>query len=46
LQSIWANVVESFEADRVFALIELARSRGISLETLMIDLGILAPIHE
>ena len=27
LQSIWANVVESFEADRVLALIDLARSR-------------------
>jgi hypothetical protein len=40
------NVVESFEADRVSALIDLARSRGISLETLMIDLGISAPIHE
>jgi hypothetical protein len=40
------NVVESFEADRVSALIDLARSRGISLETLMIDLGIPAPIHE
>jgi hypothetical protein len=40
------NVVESFEADRVSALSDLAHSRGISLETLMIDLGIPAPIHE
>jgi hypothetical protein len=46
LQSISANVVESFEADRVSALIDLARSCGISLVTLMIDLGIPAPIHE
>jgi hypothetical protein len=40
------DVVESLEADRVSALVELARSRGISLETLMIELGIPAPIHE
>lgn len=39
------NVVESLEADRVSALTDLARSRGISLEMLMTDLGIPAPVH-
>jgi hypothetical protein len=39
------NVVESLEADRVSALTDLARSRGISLEMLMTDLGIPAPAH-
>jgi len=39
------NVVESLEADRVSALVDLARSRGISLETLMADLGIATPNH-
>jgi len=40
------DVVESLEADRVSALVDLARSRGISLETLMADLGIATPNHE
>jgi len=38
--------VEELEADRVSALVGLARSRGISLEALMNDLGIPAPAHE
>jgi hypothetical protein len=34
---------EAIEADRVAALAKLARSRGVSLDQLMSDLGIVAP---
>jgi hypothetical protein len=40
------DAFESFEADRVAALGELARIRGVSLEKLMAELGIPASDHD
>ena len=37
--------VEAREAERLSALSELARHRGVSLSTLMADLGLPAPTH-